>query len=318
MAFTVTHYHIASGVVMPSDMAVQGDKSNLDANAKRLTTISQNEYWDIHNDDADGSKLSTSGVDVTLHYHNSASDNTSPTYKYILHHNGTQWEVPNKSNQGASLDPTLGGQAYAIVLPAQKTFSPFTVGGSASALPVTMMNFTAKATPERTAALNWSTSSETVNKGFAIERQASNVNGKYERIGYVASKALNGNSQTALYYNFIDMHPGNGETAFYRLAQEDMDGTISYSEVRVVKFNGQTVSMIYPNPTRGMVNISRTANGSKMNIQVTDMSGKLIQQINNVTDSNYKLNINYSGMYNIKLIYPETGEQTIQKIVVQK
>jgi hypothetical protein len=76
--------------------------------------------------------------------------------------------------------------------------------------------------------------------------------------------------------------------------------------------------MIYPNPTRGMVNISRTANGSKMNIQVTDMSGKLIQQINNVTDSNYKLNINYSGMYNIKLIYPETGEQTIQKIVVQK
>jgi hypothetical protein len=76
--------------------------------------------------------------------------------------------------------------------------------------------------------------------------------------------------------------------------------------------------MIYPNPSTGLINISRSANGNKMNIQVTDMTGKLIQQINNVTDSNYKLNINYSGMYNIKLIYPETGEQTIQKIVIRK
>ena len=88
--------------------------------------------------------------------------------------------------------------------------------------------------------------------------------------------------------------------------------------MRVVKFNGQNISMVYPNPSSGAVNISRTANGSKMNIQVSDMSGKLIQQINNVTGSNYKLNINLAGMYNIKLIYPETGEQTIQKIVIQK
>ena len=309
MAFTVDHY---TSVAMSGNLDV-AVAANKDANAKKMNYIPTDEYWDISNDEADGSKLSTSGVDVTIHYHNTNVDLT--TYKYILHHTGTLWEVPNRTNQTAFAGLNAGS---AIKIPAQKSFSPFTIGGSASALPVTLMNFTAKATPERTAALNWATESESLNKGFAIERQASNVNGKYERIGYVASRAINGNSQTALYYNFIDMHPGTGETVFYRLAQEDMDGKISYTEVRVVKFNGQTVSMIYPNPSTGLINISRTANGSKMNIQVTDMSGKLIQQINNVTDSNYKLNINYSGMYNIKLIYPETGEQTIQKIVVQK
>jgi len=309
MAFTVDHY---TSVTMSGNLDV-AVAANKDVSAKKMNYIPTDEYWDISNDEADGSKLSTSGVDVTIHYHNTNVDLT--TYKYILHHTGTLWEVPNRTNQTAFAGLNAGS---AIKIPAQKSFSPFTIGGSASALPVTLMNFTAKATPERTAALNWATESESLNKGFAIERQASNVNGKYERIGYVASRAINGNSQTALYYNFIDMHPGTGETVFYRLAQEDMDGKISYTEVRVVKFNGQTVSMIYPNPSTGLINISRTANGSKMNIQVTDMSGKLIQQINNVTDSNYKLNINYSGMYNIKLIYPETGEQTIQKIVVQK
>ncbi len=309
MAFTVDHY---TSVSMSGNLDV-AVAANKDVSAKKMNYIPTDEYWNISNDEADGSKLSTSGVDVTIHYHNASVDLT--TYKYILHHNGTLWEVPNKTNQ-TSFAGLNGGSA--IKLPAQKSFSPFTIGGSASALPVTLMNFTAKATPERTAALNWSTESEALNKGFGIERQAGGVNGKYDRIGYVASKALNGNSQTALYYNYIDMHPGNGETVFYRLAQEDLDGKISFTEVRVVKFNNQTVSMIYPNPSTGLINISRTANGNKMNIQVTDMTGKLIQQINNVTDTNYKLNINLAGMYTVKLIYPETGEQTIQKIVIRK
>ena len=309
MAFTVDHYTNV-GMSGNLDVAVAANK---DANAKKMNFIPTDEYWDISNNEPDGSKLSNSGVDVTIHYHNSNIDLT--TYKYMLHHNGTLWEVPNKTNQTAFAG--LNGIS-AIKLPAQKSFSPFTIGGSASALPVTMMNFTAKSTPERTSSLNWSTSSETANKGFGIERQTGNVNGKYERIGYIASRAINGNSQTALYYNFIDLHPGTETTSFYRLAQEDLDGTLTYSEVRVVKFNGQNISMVYPNPSSGAVNISRTANGSKMNIQVSDMSGKLIQQINNVTGSNYKLNINLAGMYNIKLIYPETGEQTIQKIVIQK
>ena len=55
-----------------------------------------------------------------------------------------------------------------------------------------------------------------------------------------------------------------------------------------------------------------------MNVQVIDLSGKIISQASNITDANYRLNISQSGVYTIKMISPETGEQSTQRIVVQK
>jgi hypothetical protein len=185
-------------------------------------------------------------------------------------------------------------------------------------LPVNFTSFTAKPTTDNKVALAWGTSTEQVNKGFRIERQAGNENGKFEQIGFVGSNAKDGNSQNTLTYNFIDAAPKVGAASFYRLVQEDLDGKLTYTEVRLVKLNGQSVSMVFPNPSNGAVNISRTADGKKMNIQVIDQSGKIISQVNNIADANYKLNIQKSGVYTIKMTYPETGEQSIQRIVVQK
>ncbi|MFM2231826.1 MAG: hypothetical protein RJB31_527 [Bacteroidota bacterium] len=187
-----------------------------------------------------------------------------------------------------------------------------------AALPVTLSSFTAKQTPDNKVSLGWVTSTESLNKGFRIERQAGNENGKFEQIGFVGSKAKNGNSQNSLTYNFIDAAPKVGVPSFYRLVQEDLDGKLTYNDVRVVKLNGQGVSMVFPNPSNGSVNISRNAGGKKMNVQVIDLSGKIIRQANNITDANYRLNIPQSGVYTIKMISPETGEQSTQRIVVQK
>jgi hypothetical protein len=199
------------------------------------------------------------------------------------------------------------------------SFSPFAIASiQAAALPVTLASFTAKPTPDNKVSLAWVTSTELVNKGFRIERQAGNDNGKFEQIGFVGSKAKDGNSQSTLTYNFIDAAPKVGAASFYRLVQEDLDGTKTYSEVRVVKLNGQSVSMVFPNPSNGAVNISRTADGRKMNIQVIDQSGRIVGQVNNITDANYRMNISQSGVYTIKMTYPETGEQSIQRVVVQK
>jgi hypothetical protein len=189
---------------------------------------------------------------------------------------------------------------------------------NAAALPVTLTSFTAKPTPDNKVSLAWVTSTEQVNKGFRIERQAGNDNGKFEQIGFVGSKAKDGNSQSTLTYNFIDAAPKFGAASFYRLVQEDLDGKLTYSEVRVVKLNGQSVSMVFPNPSNGAVNISRTADGRKMNIQVIDQSGRIVSQVNNITDANYRINISQSGVYSIKMMYPETGEQSTQRVVVQK
>jgi hypothetical protein len=186
----------------------------------------------------------------------------------------------------------------------------------AAALPVALSNFTAKQTTDNNVSLAWVTSSESVNKGFSIERQEEG-SGKFQSLGFIPSKAEGGNSQATLAYSFKDVTAKKG-TNMYRLVQEDLDGKKTYSEVRVVKLNGQSVSMVFPNPSNGAVNISRTADGKKMNIQVIDQSGSIIRQVNNIADANYKFNIQKSGVYTIKMTYPETGEQSIQRIVVQK
>ena len=85
-----------------------------------------------------------------------------------------------------------------------------------------------------------------------------------------------------------------------------------------MKLSGKTVSMVFPNPSKGLVNISRTADGKKMNVQVIDQAGKIISKVNNITDANYRLTIPQSGVYTIKISYPETGEQSTQRIVVQR
>jgi hypothetical protein len=186
----------------------------------------------------------------------------------------------------------------------------------AAALPVTLSSFTAKQTTDNKVSLAWVTSSESVNKGFSIERQEEG-SGKFQSLGFIASKAVGGNSQATLAYSFKDVTAKNG-TNMYRLVQEDLDGKKTYSEVRVVKLSAQSVSNVFPNPSTGAINISRSNDGKKMNIQVLDQSGRVISQVNNIIDSNYRMNLPQSGIYSIKMMYPETGEQSIQRIVVQK
>ena len=185
-----------------------------------------------------------------------------------------------------------------------------------AALPVTLSNFTAKQTTDNNVSLAWVTSSESVNKGFSIERQEDG-SGKFQTLGFIPTKAEGGNSQSTLAYSFKDVTAKKG-TNMYRLVQEDLDGKKSYSEVRVVKLTEQSVSNVYPNPSTGAINISRSNDGKKMNIQVLDQAGRVISQVNNIIDSNYRMNLPQPGIYSIKMMYPETGEQSIQRIVVQK
>lgn len=187
-----------------------------------------------------------------------------------------------------------------------------------AALPVNLTSFTAKPTTDNKVSLGWVTAAEQVNKGFRIERQDGFGEGKFEQIGFVRSKAKDGNSQTALNYNFIDAAPKTGAISFYRLVQEDLDGKLTYTEVRKVKMDGQSIFILYPNPSSGLVNINKTVDGKKLNIHVIDKSGRIVSQFSDILENNIRINIEQSGVYMIKMMYPETGEQSIQRIVVQK
>ncbi len=182
-------------------------------------------------------------------------------------------------------------------------------------LPVDFKSFTA--TRNRSSVLlKWETSSEINNSGFAVER---NVNGTWEQIAFVNSQAANGNSDALLTYTYSDMNNAKGITQ-YRIKQVDFDNKSKYTEIRSVRGLDQIGKVtVYPNPTsNGTVNVVFDDASVARTISVMDMSGRTLKQINNVTNNNITIDNLQPGMYTLRILVPETGEQTVQKIVVNK
>ena len=191
----------------------------------------------------------------------------------------------------------------------------FAYGTSCATLPVEFKSFTA-ARSRSNVLLKWETSSEINNSGFAVER---NMNGTWEQIAFVNSQATNGNSDHLLTYTYNDLNNTKGITQ-YRVKQVDFDNKSKYTEVRSVRGLDQIGKVtVFPNPTNdGRVNVVFDDASVNRSISVTDMSGRLIKQINNISTNNITIDNLVPGMYSLRIIVPETGEQTVQKIVVNK
>ena len=155
--------------------------------------------------------------------------------------------------------------------------------------------------------LNWSTSAEFNNNGFELLR--SNDGQSFTKIGYVTSKAVNGNSNNVLNYNFID-NTTQGQAKYYRLNQLGSDNRNQLSSVLFIKgdnTNTYTLNAVSPNPAQNFVNIN-IASTVKENVRlmVYDATGKNVYAQNASLisgNNNIKININKLslGNYFIKI-----------------
>ncbi|AKD54567.1 T9SS type A sorting domain-containing protein [Spirosoma radiotolerans] len=109
-------------------------------------------------------------------------------------------------------------------------------------LPVALVSFTAKAQEDRTVALAWTTSLETNNKGFLIERSKDLK--IFERVGEV--NELGATSNSLKNYQMIDQTPYSG-TSYYRLTQTDLSGKVTPLRVESVVLRAEAYG-VYPNP----------------------------------------------------------------------
>ncbi|MCK8493623.1 MULTISPECIES: T9SS type A sorting domain-containing protein [Spirosoma] len=113
---------------------------------------------------------------------------------------------------------------------------------TAGALPVGLVSFTAKANENRTVDLAWTTSLETNNKGFLVERSKDLKS--FEKVDEISEVAANSNAQK--HYKLTDQTPFSG-TSYYRLTQFDLSGkATSFPAVSVVLREG--AYGVYPNP----------------------------------------------------------------------
>lgn len=152
-------------------------------------------------------------------------------------------------------------------------------------LPVSLLQFTATKQGS-TVALKWTTLSEQNNKGFDVERSSDGQ--EWTKLGFVSSKAPNGNSSAKLEYSFNDEAPLDGKN-LYRLKQLDLNGAYVYSEVRLVIFN-DNISLITltPNPMEDELNVQNLE--GNCTITIINAAGSVMQELNTDGSKEYRIN----------------------------
>lgn len=186
-------------------------------------------------------------------------------------------------------------------------------------LPVTLTDFTGKATTEKTAQLQWTTASEFNNNRFEIERSSNGIN-----FEYVAAIASKGDAATEQNYNFIDIAPFAGNT-YYRLKQFDNDGTeTSFNIVCVYIENTFEINTcVYPNPVTNhncYMRFNHAVN-QKVTLELYNPSGVLTNKeefntngIKDLNISNITATLN-SGIYYLRIT--TEGYSKIHKLIVK-
>ncbi len=170
-----------------------------------------------------------------------------------------------------------------------------------TAIPVELTSFTA-VHKDVEVVLNWSTASETNDKGFAVERSAESLKSEpayrqagWERIGFVEGKGTTTETNS---YSFIDKNILDGKL-YYRLKQIDYDGTFKiYGPVEVniglpLTFHlGQN----YPNPFNPITNIEyRIPNKEFVSLKVYDVLGNEVATLVNEEKSAGRYEVIFDG-----------------------
>lgn len=169
--------------------------------------------------------------------------------------------------------PIVGQTSLATgaIVPGITNFSPWTLSGNNSPLPIELIEFNAIYNGKNVD-LFWSTASEQNNDYFTIERT---VDGETYRTIDIVNGA--GTSNQVLNYYTVDPSPYIG-TAYYRLKQTDFDGEFKYSALKTVTIkNGNEDFEVYPNPTKNNISVSFYAQSTNtITLNIMDATGRLI------------------------------------------
>lgn len=210
-------------------------------------------------------------------------------------------------NTGIATD--INGLGRNATLP---TMGAFEINGVI--LPVKMSPLAGKLDSRNAALLSWSTYAEVNNKGFEVQ---SSTDGKsWTGIGFVATKAPEGNSSNRIAYTF-----NNGiilsNTQYYRLQQTDIDGRPTLSNVVVLNPDGKVAPLvlsIYPNPASDKLRLEFTGAATDGTCTVLDVNGKQVRTLH-IAGNTAALDIHdlVPGMY--FLHYSNNREHAVVKFV---
>lgn len=229
----------------------------------------------------------------------------------IPNFNANNMVIFGQEGSGNSVNPV--GFTYTITDNAGVVSSPVNYSIVTSfPLPVELTSFNIKNVNNQIL-LDWVTAAEQNNKGFEIQHSKDGAN--WSKIGFVNSRASNGNSTVILEYTFIDKAPLNG-TNYYRLQQTDFDGKYEFSAVRSIKLNQASAIKAYPNPASENITVDGLNGGERVYIiNSVGQNLHIVKATGKVCTINVK-NLN-AGILFIKVV-DESGVVTSQIKLLKK
>lgn len=227
---------------IPNDPTADGFP-NTSFNSANMAEVSEHEYWQV----ANGTGTTSAGMTLSFGPGSYASGGDAGTLSSLktVRWDGTQWDTPPG---GGMFGQTGSSTAGTVSVSVQTAFSPQTLATDDinSALPIELKYFKAEIVGA-SVVTSWATESELNNDYFTVERSGGGE--VFTGIGKINGRGTTNEDHT---YNLIDTNPLYG-WSYYRLKQTDFDGTVSYSKVVPVNYEGPVTAVIdiYPNPSKG-------------------------------------------------------------------
>jgi len=166
--------------------------------------------------------------------------------------------------------------------------TPLCEASAGVVLSVELSDFNATQSNCSAVKINWSTLSETNHDHFILQR--SEEADDWENLSIISSV---GDSKSLKQYEYRDELNGTDfDQLYYRLAQQDLDGSITYSDISIVTNKCTNTKLsLFPNPAINSAKIQ--SNKTIKSVNLYDISGRLI-------DTNFERFTNMLNTANLK------------------
>ncbi len=212
--------------------------------------------------------IPTSGIaPYTVTAYNNSFTNPQTGYTIMYKSSVGAWGLA-----GSCVPASIIGAVQRSSLSTMGPFSQYGIAQSLTPLPVELLFLTA--TPQKKSILvQWATASETINKGFEIQRSENPPH--FESVGWVPG---NGTTNVTQEYKFNDSNVEINVPYYYRLKQIDNNGRFEFSETVMAMLTGKGYSLVaLPNPYINSTNLTVTlSDDADVTIEILSAVGQLI------------------------------------------
>ncbi|MDQ6844731.1 MAG: T9SS type A sorting domain-containing protein [Bacteroidota bacterium] len=142
---------------------------------------------------------------------------------------------------------------------------------ASSTLSVSGLDLKASNKDDNKVELDWSTYSETNNRGFEVQRSDDGIN--FDPIGFIKSQAVSGSGAR---YTFTDPFPFNGKN-YYRLLEVDFNNQAQLSTIEMIQLQKNIPVKVYPNPVNEVLTIYTGERLKNAKLKIINTAGQVVK-----------------------------------------